>query len=83
MRCRHMSLWRTLTQWRHMNEADKRTDATKPLRTLSQPLELSAHVGIDDLALSNSRLSDSVYDGWAASTSLTLNSWNWISNEFS
>jgi hypothetical protein len=38
----------------------------------------------DDLALSNPRgLSDSVYDGWAASTSLTFNSWNWISNEFS
>jgi LssY C-terminus len=28
-------------------------------------------------------LADSVYDGWAASVSLTLNSWNWISNEFS
>jgi hypothetical protein len=28
-------------------------------------------------------LSDNVYDGWAASASLTLNSWNWISNEFS
>ncbi|HET6219227.1 MAG TPA: LssY C-terminal domain-containing protein [Acidobacteriaceae bacterium] len=28
-------------------------------------------------------LADNVYDGWAASTSLTLNSWNWISNEFS
>jgi hypothetical protein len=28
-------------------------------------------------------LSDNVYDGWAASVSLTLNSWNWISNEFS
>lgn len=28
-------------------------------------------------------LADSVYDGWAASVSLTLNSWNWVSNEFS
>jgi hypothetical protein len=27
-------------------------------------------------------LADSVYDGWAASVSLTLNSWNWFSNEF-
>jgi opacity protein-like surface antigen len=28
-------------------------------------------------------LSDAVFDGWAAGISLTLNSWNWISNEFS
>jgi hypothetical protein len=28
-------------------------------------------------------LTDAAFDGWAASVSLTLNSWNWISNEFS
>lgn len=28
-------------------------------------------------------LGDGVFDGWAAGVSLTLNSWNWISNEFS
>ncbi len=28
-------------------------------------------------------LGDAVGDGWAARVSLTLNSWNWISNEFS
>jgi LssY C-terminus len=27
-------------------------------------------------------LGDDVYDGWAAGVSLTLNSWNWVSNEF-
>lgn len=28
-------------------------------------------------------LADGVFDGWAAGVSLTINSWNWISNEFS
>jgi hypothetical protein len=28
-------------------------------------------------------LLDDVYDGWAAGISLRLNSWNWVSNEFS
>jgi LssY C-terminus len=28
-------------------------------------------------------LADAVFDGWAASVTLTLNSWNWFSNEFS
>jgi LssY C-terminus/Outer membrane protein beta-barrel domain len=28
-------------------------------------------------------LTDNVYDGWAAGVTLTINSWNWISNEFS
>jgi hypothetical protein len=28
-------------------------------------------------------LADGVFDGWAAGISLTLNTWNWISNEFS
>ena len=27
-------------------------------------------------------MGDEVYDGWAAGVSLTLNSWNWVSNEF-
>ena len=27
-------------------------------------------------------LSDEVSDGWAAGVSLTVNSWNWVSNEF-
>jgi opacity protein-like surface antigen len=27
-------------------------------------------------------LNDDVYDGWAAGVTLTINSWNWISNEF-
>lgn len=27
-------------------------------------------------------LNDDAYDGWAASVTLTINSWNWISNEF-
>jgi hypothetical protein len=27
-------------------------------------------------------LGDAAYDGWAAGVSLTLNSWNWVSNEF-
>jgi len=28
-------------------------------------------------------LADGVFDGWAAGVSLTLNTWNWISNDFS
>ena len=28
-------------------------------------------------------LADGAFDGWAAGVSLTLNSWNWVSNEFS
>ncbi len=28
-------------------------------------------------------LGDGVFDGWAAGISLTLNTWNWVSNEFS
>ncbi len=28
-------------------------------------------------------VADGVFDGWAAGVSLTLNSWNWVSNEFS
>ena len=28
-------------------------------------------------------LNDDVYDGWAAGVTLTINSWNWISSEFS
>jgi hypothetical protein len=28
-------------------------------------------------------LNDDVYDGWAAGATVTINSWNWISNEFS
>lgn len=28
-------------------------------------------------------IGDAVFDGWAAGVSLTLNSWNWVSNEFS
>jgi hypothetical protein len=28
-------------------------------------------------------MADEVFDGWAAGVSLTVNSWNWVSNEFS
>jgi hypothetical protein len=54
-------------------------------RYRSSPLEVTQVV----LTSSNNEepyfifLNDDVYDGWAAGATVTINSWNWISSEFS